>query len=1112
MSIEHRCGTIGRAPRSCVSLTPKKLASAVAAALALPAIGMPTAHAQEEGGLEEVVVTGSRIVRRDFVANSPIQTVDEDAFENQTSIALESALNDLPQFVPAATGLTQMQDQSQLTDNFPTLTAGAATVSLRGLGPNRNLVLLDGFRAVPVNATMAVDINSIPAAAVERVEVITGGASSVYGADAVAGVVNFILKDDFEGLDLDLQHGNMQNGEGPETRVSALFGVNSADGRANIMLGVEKAKREAIHAMDTDFYRNALNDPTVEGTHLIMSSPYYNISSGNPPSGDAIDAIFDQADPGLVLRNNAGAIQGRAYWNVDGTVYTGGESFNNTSPSRDTLGARTGAYRYNGPFFTSRDGIWQPGDFPYRKIDAEGQISEHLLRLDANIPLDRNSAFGRARYELTDNVEAYAQALFVESSTNRFWSNSPAIGGWGMIAPYGDELYAPSLNPDGTTNIGYLPGGQFGLDCEADGVPGCTESEAWPVSPELALLLDSRPNPNEDWSFNFGLDFPNQGAPGAKYRSIFSETRTTQLSFGLRGDVEALDGSWDIVVAQGKSKLDLLLQGYASLEAVRTLFTRSPNWGHGFFQQGNSAPPGNGFSGGVATCESGMPVWRRHDEVTPDCLEAIYRDLNHQSEMDQKYIEANLQGHLVDMPAGEARFSVGYHSRDNSYFYNFDPLQTSDHFLDNPMGFAASSTIGSTSVDEVYGEMLLPLLDDKPGFRHLNLELGYRYSDYEFQGGVDTYKALIDWGITDSVRFRGGRQLATRAPNIAEMFQAETLSWTFSGTGDPCGLNSNATYGANSAVNPNFQQAIDICSARMGAVATEYYAGQQPNGSVWTPFSNATGNPNVGVEEATTYTAGIVWQPANIGLTGTLDWWSIEVTDMISIEPATLVYEKCLSVSSNPTGDPLHPDCLRINRNPASGGAAPTTASYINAAFARVKGIDLTVDWRRDLAGGDFGVNFMVTSLQEVKTQSTASSPILEWKGSLGPGPGTSLNNGSYDYRMFTTVNYGRGDWNLSLRWRHLPDAIDGTAVETPASTELGAQESYNVFDLTGTWNAGERTVLRFGIENLFDEPPVWTGARTALDNSPSSGSGTTEAGFYDILGRQYFFGVQASF
>ena len=127
-----------------------------------------------------------------------------------------------------------------MTDNFTTLTGGASTVSLRGLGANRNLVLLDGYRAVPVNATMAVDVNSIPAAAIERVEVITGGASSVYGADAVAGVVNFILKKNFEGLDLDVQYGlDAERRRRSETRASALFGVKSGDSKGNIMVGME---------------------------------------------------------------------------------------------------------------------------------------------------------------------------------------------------------------------------------------------------------------------------------------------------------------------------------------------------------------------------------------------------------------------------------------------------------------------------------------------------------------------------------------------------------------------------------------------------------------------------------------------------------------------------------------------------------------------------------------------------------------------------------------------------------------------------------------------------------------------------------------------------------
>jgi iron complex outermembrane receptor protein len=1111
--------------RHVASLTPKALARAVAAALALPAAGAHLGHAQETQQVEEVLVTGSRIVRRDYEANSPLQTVDRSAFESQSSIALETALNDLPQFVPAAQGMTQLQDQSQLTDNFTTLTAGASTISLRGLGANRNLVLIDNYRAVPVNATMAVDLNSIPAAAIERVEVITGGASSVYGADAVAGVVNFILKRDFEGIEFDVQHGNMQNGEGPETRASVLFGINAADGRGNIMLGIEAAKREPIHADDTDFYRNSLRDGTVEGTELIYTGPYWQIEAANPPNPAEIDAIFSAPGAaGVVFRDPLAArgIAGRVYWNDDGTLYSGGESFNGVSPGGsgpNHLRGTAGAYRYNGPTYTSRENANIPGDYPFRAIDAEGQIQQELLQFEANIPLDRNSIFGRAEYDLTDKVTAYAQVMAVQSETRRLFTQSPAVAGWGMTAPHGSELYAPSLNSNGTTNIAYLPGGQYGLNCEADGVPGCTESEAWPVSPELARLLDSRTDPNANFNFNFGLDFSAFGAPGSHDRSIYSETRTGQISFGLRGDVEAIDGTWDVIVSEGKSKLDIRLEGYASLERTRTLFTRSPNWGYGFFAQGNSAPPGGGFSGGVARCTTGMPVFRNHGDISEDCLKAIFSTLNHQSEMSQKFVEANMQGRLVDMPAGEARFSAGVHTRENSYYYIFDPLQTQESFNDNPMGFPANNTIGETAVDEIYGELLLPLLADKKGAEHLNIELGYRYSDYELQGGVDTYKVLLDWGITPTFRFRGGRQLATRAPNIAEMFQADTQSWTFAAPGDPCGRLSLASYGANPAVNPNFQRAVDICSARMGtAGAATFYTGTQPNGNSWTPFSNATGNPSVNPEDAETWTAGFVWTPNTgreklDGLNLTVDWYDIEITNMISVEPALAVYEQCLSVGSNPASDPLHPACLRINRNPVSGFAAPTTVSYINAAFAKVAGVDVTADWRTNLAGGNFGVTFMISNLLEEKTQATAASPVYDWKGSLGPDPGTSLNNGAFDYRTFTTVNYGRNDWNLALRWRHLPKAIDGNEVVAGAASTLrGAEEDYDIFDLSGSWTLGDRTNLRFGVDNLFDTPPVWTGRRTSADLSPSTGSGTTEAGFYDILGRTFYVGANLNF
>jgi outer membrane receptor protein involved in Fe transport len=1080
---------------------------------------LSSARAQEPGAapLEEIVITGSRIVRRDYDANSPIQTIDASSFEAQSAIAMEDTLNELPQFVPAATGYTQVQD-GELIFTGSTVTSGAATLSLRGLGPNRNLVLLDGYRAMPVNATMAVDLNSIPAAAIERVEVITGGASSVYGADAVAGVVNFITRKDFEGVDLNVQYGAMQNGDAGETRASALFGVNTEGGRGNIMLGLEVASRRAVEWKDVDFYRAAMEDPTVQGTISIVTDPYYQIDNANAPTGAAIDSIFTQA-PGVVLRSG-NAITGRVSMNDDNSIYTGAAIFDGVSPPG--LGSTAGLYRYNGPLTI--------GDFPFRKIDSTGELEEFIPGHKANVPLERYSVFARANYELTDNIEAHFTAQSVESEVTQLWQVSPATGGWSHTIPYGTGVYAPSLAPDGVTTLpGYRPGGQFGLSCPATG--GCTNSQAFPVSPELDALLRSRTgNPNSPWNLSYSLDFAHFGI--GRPRSIDSETRTNQVSLGLTGNLEGIDGSWDIVASHGTTDTGLLLVGYAGLERVRQLI-QSPNYGRGFFRQANAGPPGNGFAGGVASCESGVPVFRPHSDITQDCLDAMFVDLQHQSEMEQNFVEANVQGKLVDMPAGEARFSAGVHSRTNTYRYIFDTLNTQGSFLDLGLGtFPANSTRGKTEVGEVYGELLLPLLSGKTGAQHLNVELGYRYSDYKFQGGIDTYKALVDWGITDTLRFRGGRQQATRAPNIAEMFQAQSQTWSSATPGDPCGLNTVASYGANPAFNPgNAAQVRTLCSQLMSSGASVFYdpGTPQPVGSSALWFVNAVGNPNVNPEDATTLTAGFVWQPntgnaLRDGFSGTLDWYEIEIDDMIAVEPGAAVYEACLSPAANPTFDPNNEACRRIIRNPATGGATASNVSYINAGGALLSGVDLSANWQADLSDlgldnmpGTFSVSFLVSALLDLTTQSTPTAPVIDWKGSLGPDAGTSLNNGAFDYRTFTTLGYSFNDWTMSLRWRHLPKAksalqavLDSTTGGT--STQLGAEDSYDVFDASATWGINERTTLRMGVDNLFDTDPVITGARTALDPNPTTGQGTTEAGFYSILGRQLYVGVEAQF
>ena len=171
--------------------------------------------------------------------------------------------------------------------------------------------------------------------------------------------------------------------------------------------------------------------------------------------------------------------------------------------------------------------------------------------------------------------------------------------------------------------------------------------------------------------------------------------------------------------------------------------------------------------------------------------------------------------------------------------------------------------------------------------------------------------------------------------------------------------------------------------------------------------------------------------------------------------------------------------------------------SYINAGDAKVSGVDFAADWRPNLdIPGQFGINFLFTKLLDLETQATATSPVVDWVGTLGPDPATSLNNGAFDYRIFTTVSYLIEDWSVSLRWRHLPtaEAAQEATVVGPVAN-LGAQEDYDVFDLSATWQVNDRTRLRMGIDNVLDTDPVITGGRNTSTRTRRRAKGRRRPG-----------------
>ena len=384
------------------------VSSIVAAAL------MPIAQAQEADPaaaeeVSEVTITGSRIVRRDFASDSPLATVSEEALQNTSEIGVEQSLNRMPQFVP---GQNQFSDAISITVT-PRNTPGIATANLRGLGANRTLVLLDGRRTQPANASMVVDLNTIPTAAIESIEVITGGAGSTYGADAVAGVVNFKLKRNYQGITLEAQTGQTEAGDGNQRSATALIGANFGEDRGNAMIGMSFSKRDAIIREDRDFFSALLNEPLSTATQFPNFSGFVanapgnitNSPAGGSPSQAAVNSVF--GGKGFVAGDVANT---NSFW------------FNKAATTDQATLFVTPQARISGTLSPGYLGATFPDDPRAKYVVSNANTGAQTLTTNnigayLQVPLTRYSLFTNLHYDVADRVTAYMQASFDENKT-----------------------------------------------------------------------------------------------------------------------------------------------------------------------------------------------------------------------------------------------------------------------------------------------------------------------------------------------------------------------------------------------------------------------------------------------------------------------------------------------------------------------------------------------------------------------------------------------------------------------------------------------------------------------------------------------------------------------
>ena len=992
-----------------------------------------------------IVVTGSRIRNRDYESNSPIVTIDEGLLENSSTAALESNLNKLPQFVPADVPTAGGDIQPTATN-----TPGAATVSLRGIGANRNLVLLDGRRATPGNATGVVDINTIPAAAIERVEVISGGASATYGADAVAGVTNFIIRRNFEGLELDGQVGITQEGDGFEYQLSGIMGADFDDGRGNVSLAMSINTREASFRRDRSWYRDLWADPsTTNGSQFFIENAGINFN--DPTNQPNYGLVFPGANPPIPGFTTV-------YANTDGSAFT------NSFPARGGV-----------PNFNS--GRTDGSDY---LIDDSGALTQTGLFNYLILPLTRYNAFARGNYEISDNIGVFGQALFSKVETSTVQEPGPIFAGWaalidptiqdaGEIPSDLQTLLDSRPNPDAPftlntllpanretftdvttyTLIAGLEGSIPDTDWTWEAFVNHGESSTFALQTGIYSLERTRAVLGAP---NFGRGFVGQGNAAFGGFGASRATCTSGLNFFRLSPEEISDDCLEAISADLKNR-STIRQTIAEANLTGTLFD---NW---------AGPVG--FALGAS--------YRELDyEFLNDTITTQGRSFNDQA--------------LGIYPSGN---SVGFYDVHELYGELLIPLlrDTVVNSFNLELGGRMSkySTTGTSYTYKILGDLeVSDWLRFRGGFnraeRAPNIAELFLAPQQTFGGN-----AVGDpCSLLNPTSFSANPAANSNAANVEA-----TCRVLMEQSGDPtadeqyyAGVQSSATGGfafPTTVGNPNLTpETADTWTA--GVVISPIFGGSISRARLTVDWFSIR------------VTDAIAEQTVGIALQQCFD---PALNPLIGTDPVA-------------AANTLF--CQNVPRN-TNGGLGNVQRTFVNNGRFKVSGIDVAADLGIDAGPGTINFNVIANYLLDFKSAPLPTLPEIDYVGTLGNGE-NGLNTGAYEYRVLTTVGYSVGPATIGLQWQHLPSIEDGGEAQFGSTPTTGypsynlfhLNTSYQVNDTVGIRFGVENLLNKappVGIVNTAATQPAVDG------NLPG---GQFNDLFYDINGRRFYLGAKIQF
>jgi outer membrane receptor protein involved in Fe transport len=990
-----------------------------------------TAFAQEN--VETVVVTGSRIPQQGIISASPVTAVSQQEMKFEGTTNVETLLNNLPATVA---------DYTEQASNGAT---GQATVDLRGLGSSRTLVLVDGKRLMPSDPSNPVaDLNQIPAALVDHVEVLTGGASAVYGSDALAGVVNFVMRKDFEGIEFDGQLGIDEAGNGNKTYAgyqtaknfapapqdwwggrtndaTVLFGANTPDGKGNVTGYIGYRTIQAVLENKRDFSACSIA-VTGADVHACSGSSNYNrfFSIDDYYAGTNYD------------------------WFETGTGKAGSGAF------VPYTGATSQKYNYGAVNYLQRPDTRYIGGFT-------------------------------GHYEVNKELDIYSDFMFSDDHTLAQIAPSGLFLGTGkQINPNGDPLAHSSyveincLNPLMTAQ-------ENAILCGASAGSTQNGSGVWLGQGNLVP----------------GQSFLEIGRRDLEGGDRVDDLRHTAYRFVLGAKGELGDGwSYDVYGQYGITLYTETYDNEFSVQRVQNALQVNPD--------GNCVAKDAGID---LACVP-LDIFNGFGAITPAMLNYVNAQGFKQGYTEEAVINGSITGDLgqYGFKSPWASDGVGV-AVGTEYRRETLELKTSRDFQTNDLYGQGGATLpipaSSFNVAEGFGEVQIPIAQNQPYFQDLSFNGGLRYSAYSLSGDTWAYKAGLQWQPIDDFRVRGSYERAVRAPNVDELFSPANIV-LFGGT-DPCYQPTDPKVIANCTAQgahpistcpaaqcnqqgegnlalkpeesdtfslgvvftptffPGFSATVDYFNIKVD----QYINGPNPNvtlaacyGASATAASQAQACPLVHRSGGTgpIYGAGYVGaQTINTGYLATSGFdietnYQTDLSDLNLGENGSLAFNFVGTFTDKLVTQPFKGfttfDCAGLF-GATCGTPTPQWRHKLRVTWESPWDVQLSVSWRH-LSGSKLDIN--------------TSNPLL---------------NGSC------------GSSGLPC-----PDLADGHIA------------AYDYFDLAANWTVTKGIELRGGVNNVFDkDPPLVDSANYGVSGAPF-GNGNTYPGVYDSMGRTLFLGV----